>query len=114
MKHTISQDERTIFVTYIDEISLDDALSLATQLVHILKSTPNQQKFNFVLDITNGYLTNILSLKRSAEVMSPHFKHMNKAYIVGSSGIQVTFAKMFIKFIGSFINLQKLQLFLVV
>ena len=111
MKHTIKHDERTIYITYIDEIELEDAVYLTEKTIEILENTTSLTKMNFVLDISGAYITNILSLKKAASLMSPQFKKMNKAYIIGSSGIQVTFAKMFIKLIGSFVKTEKIKFF---
>lgn len=109
MKHKIRHDDRTIYITYIDEVELLEAVELTSQTIKIIESVPDHIKVNFVLDISEAFITNILSLKRAASQINPYFKKMNKAYIVGSSGIQVTFAKMFLKFIGSFIRMDKIK-----
>ena len=111
MRHKIRHDNRTIYLTYIEEIELEDAIALTAQTIKIIESVPQDFKLNFVLDISNAFITNILSLKRAASQISPYFKKMNKAYIVGSTGIQITFAKMFLKLIGSFIKLEKIKFY---
>ena len=111
MKHKIRHDNRTIYLTYIDEIELQDAIKLTEQTIQIIELLPNNIKVNFVLDISNAFITNILSLKRAATLISPYSHKMNKAYIVGSSGIQITFAKMFLKLIGSFVKMNKIKFY---
>ena len=98
MKHTLRQNEHTIYVTFEEGIEPEESTELVYQVISILKKTPN--RMNFVMIVQDAYLTNMQSIYTVTRLMKPFIKRFNYGYVIGATGIQKTFAKTFFSLIS--------------
>jgi len=99
MKHTIKNNEHTITVTYIDELTTEDAVAMSEEAIKIVSKIDHPM--NIIMDVNNGYSNGMMPIIRACAKLIKHMHHFNCCYIVGDIDNNLKYAVTFFQTVGA-------------
>lgn len=98
IKHKISSNEHTIYVTIVDELNISDAKKISDQAIELAKKSPHP--LNLMLIVFDGYAQGARPIIEACAKLAPHIDKFQSCYLVGDSDKNFRYAITFFRTLG--------------